>query len=64
MGKAGLDGGVAPAQRIVFGVGNQGRVFGVIGAVVAGDFLREPGEFVGRFGFGQCVDFGLWVHGY
>src|SRR5690554_1596991 len=48
-----LELGIAPHQRIVLGVGNLGRILGMIEPIVPRDRLRQPHQFVGGFGFGK-----------
>ena len=55
-GKARFDLGVAAAQRVIIRVGNGGRVFAVIAAVMFGDLAREPVQFLFRFGGGEFFD--------
>ena len=46
VGKALLDGEVAPRQRIIVGVRDRRRVLGVIAPVMAGDFFGQAREFL------------------
>ena len=44
---------IAADQRVVFLIGNLGRILGVIEPVVMRDLLCEPHQFIGGVGFGQ-----------
>ena len=55
LGKRGFDLVVAPAQRVVFGVGDRRRVVLVVAPVVLGDLLREALELLLGFGFGELA---------
>ena len=50
--KAGLDIGVAAAQRVVIGIGNLGRRVGVVETVVVLDLLRQRGQLGAGLVFG------------
>ncbi len=56
MRKGGFDRLVAPAQGVIFGVRHGRRVEHVVGAVVAGDFGGQFGQFDGGLEIGQAVD--------
>ena len=45
--------GIAPHQRVIFLVGNLGRVLGMIKPVVLRDLPRQPHQFVGGFCLGD-----------
>src|SRR3546814_11884635 len=47
--------GIAPHQRVIFGIGDLGRILGVIEPVVMRDCLGQPHQLVGGFGFGEGV---------
>jgi hypothetical protein len=51
-----LDGEVAPAQLVIFGVGNGRRVLGVIAQIILGDRGREARKLGGGLLFGQLLD--------
>src|SRR5271170_3533134 len=55
--------GIAPAQRVIFGVGNRRRVLGVIAAVVLGDFGAKTSVFLFGLGKGQRSGGGRARHG-
>ena len=55
-GKARLDRRVAPAQLVVFGVGDLRRVVGVIEPVVMRDLGGEPRQLGARLVLGQRLD--------
>ena len=55
-GKPRLDRGVAPAQRVILGVGDLRRVALVIGAVVMRDLGGQTLQFRAGFGFRQVLD--------
>ena len=50
--ECGLEFGIASHQRVVLGVGNLGRILGMIAPVVMRDRLGQAHQFVGCFGFG------------
>jgi hypothetical protein len=56
LGEVRLNGGVAVAQRIIFGVADLRRVVLVVGDVGGSDFGREGGQLLGGFGLGQVLD--------
>ena len=56
LGKACLNGSIALAQGIVVGVGDLGRVLGIIEEVVMGDLAREPLELAVGFRDGELID--------
>ena len=51
--KRGLQLGIAPHQRVIFGVADFGRIFGVIEPVMMRYLAREAHQFVGSIGFGR-----------
>ncbi len=48
-----LELGIAPHQRIVFLIGDLGRILGMIEPVVMRNRLRQPHQLVGGIGFGH-----------
>ncbi len=56
LGETLLDCGVAPAQRVVGGIREFGRVALVVEPVVARDLGREPSQLVARLGLGEPLN--------
>ncbi len=54
--EARLDGRVALSQRVIVGVGDRRRVFGVVAPVVAGDFARQTFKLGRGFRRAQFLD--------
>jgi hypothetical protein len=54
--KTRLDRRVAAAQFVIFGVGDGGRVFLIIAAIMAGDFVGQPRMLGLGLLFGEFVD--------
>ncbi len=55
-GKPRLDGGVAGAERVVFGIADGRLVLGIVAAVMRGDFVGEPREFLRGFRLAQAFN--------
>ncbi len=53
-----LDGVKAPAQRVIFGVGNFWRIVLIVGFVVTFDLERQPRQFDLGLGLGEGGDVG------
>ena len=54
--KARLDGRIAALERVIFGIGDLGRVFGVIGPVGIRDLQRQTVKLLARLGRRQLID--------
>ena len=54
--KTRLNGRIAALQRIILGVGDLGRVFGVIGAVGIRNLQGQPIKLLPRLNRRQCID--------
>ena len=54
--KTRLDRRVAAAQFVIFGVGDGGRVFLIVAAIMAGDFVGQPRMLGLGLLFGEFVD--------
>ena len=54
--KARLDGRIAALERVILGIGDLGRVFGVIGPVRLGDLQRQTVKLLARLGRRQLID--------
>ena len=61
-GKPRLDGGIAPFQRVVFGIRYLGRVERVIGAVGLSQRLRQPGKLIPGLSLGQLINIASHWH--
>ena len=63
LGERVFERGIAPAQRVIFGVGNDRRVFAVIAPVMLGDLGLKPRVLFPRLGESELGRFRLFRHG-
>ena len=55
--------GIAPTQRVIFGIGYDGRIFAVIAPVMLGDLGLKPRVLFPRLGESELWRFRLFRHG-